>query len=257
MVDGKEKTCIITGDSSRIDRASDRSGKRRRKFCFVILLVSVLIIFVGCGKNGSNKNAEDLKKEQQTADAESAESGNVSSSEKDNLSDSSDKSGNTNKISGVDISFDFIRASGPASNQVAVWVENSDGNVVKTLYVSNFTGKARGYEKRKDALKHWVVEAEPEKMTDQEMDAVSGATPENGTQKLSWDLTDSEGKAVPAGTYRICLEGTLFWGSNVLYSGNIDLLNDQPGEVKLLEDRSDSDNSKNASMIQNVAIIER
>lgn len=224
------------------------------KYWMAIILLSAGILLGGCGKNTvSEKHVAALQGQQVLSD-NSSESDHVSSSVKENLSN---KSGYTKGITGIDISFDFNRVSGPASNQVAVWVEDADENVVRTLYVSDFTGRARGYEKRKDALKHWVADAKPEKMTDQEIDAVSSATPNNGIQKISWDLTDSEGREVPAGTYRICLEGTLFWSSNVLYSGDIDLLNDQPGEVKVQEDRSEADNSKNASMIQDVVITEK
>ena len=35
------------------------------------------------------------------------------------------------------ISIDFNRSSTPASNQYAVWIEDMDGNVVKTLFVTN------------------------------------------------------------------------------------------------------------------------
>jgi hypothetical protein len=37
------------------------------------------------------------------------------------------------------ISFDFVRQSGPASNQHAVWIEDMDGNVVRTLFASRWT----------------------------------------------------------------------------------------------------------------------
>ena len=47
-------------------------------------------------------------------------------------------------ISGVDISFDYKRISGWASNQMALWVEDRSGNAVRTLYVSDFTGARRG-----------------------------------------------------------------------------------------------------------------
>lgn len=40
------------------------------------------------------------------------------------------------------INIDFNRSSTPASNQYAVWIEDMDGNVVKTLFVTNFTSSS-------------------------------------------------------------------------------------------------------------------
>lgn len=35
-------------------------------------------------------------------------------------------------VTGVEINFDFSRMSTPASNQVAVWVEDASGKVIRT-----------------------------------------------------------------------------------------------------------------------------
>ena len=53
------------------------------------------------------------------------------------------------------ISFDYMAQDGYASNQFAVWVENTDGAVVKTLYATRFAAKG-GFEKRPDAIPLWV-----------------------------------------------------------------------------------------------------
>lgn len=68
----------------------------------------------------------------------------------------------------VKISFPYIRQSGIAGNQFAVWVENANGQFIKTLYVTSYTGKG-GYAVRKDCVPTWVRR--------------SGAanTPKNGT----------------------------------------------------------------------------
>ena len=44
----------------------------------------------------------------------------------------------------VTISFDFVRQFGSASNQHAVWIEDSDGNVVRSLFASRWTANG-GY----------------------------------------------------------------------------------------------------------------
>lgn len=160
-------------------------------------------------------------------------------------------------ISGVDISFDYKRISGWASNQMALWVEDRSGNAVRTLYVSDFTGARRGYEKRPDSLKSWAAAAKPRNMTDESIDAVSGATPSDGRQAFFWDLTDDSGAAIPAGTYRICLEGTLRWSSSVMFCSEIDLNAARPGALPVSEKRSEPSNDDGSDMLGNVAMIAR
>lgn len=152
------------------------------------------------------------------------------------------------------VSFDINRMSTMASNQIAVWVENTQGQTVKTLYVSNFTGKNRGYTRRDMSLNHWVKAARPADMTDKELDSVSSATPKTGKQTYTWDLTDSKGNPVPKGIYTIKAEGTLYWTSNVVYSGKIDIANLQKGPVTVTMQRSEPNNKENETMLQNVEI---
>ena len=139
-----------------------------------------------------------------------------------------------------------------ASNQFAVWIEDSDGNVVKTIYATDFTAVKRGYSNREDTLSHWVKAAEPEDMDETEIDAVSGATPQSGHQHFEWDLTDDEGQRVSDGQYSVKLEGTLFWSSNVVYTGFFSAEEAGEGELELLTERSEPDNTDNEKMIRNV-----
>jgi len=120
------------------------------------------------------------------------------------------------------VSFDYERQSGAASNQYAVWIEDLDGNVVRTLYASRWTANG-GYRTRPDSIARWVRRAGLANMTSAEIDAVSGATPRSGTVAYTWDLTDSDGNIVPPGDYVIFVEGTLRWRNFVLYSGSITL----------------------------------
>lgn len=120
----------------------------------------------------------------------------------------------------VSISFDFQKQQGYASNQFAVWVEDLDGNLVKTLYVTKFTAKG-GFEQRPDAIPVWVERAGIAQGG--EVDAVTGATPKSGTVSFVWDLTDESGVRVADGTYRYFVEGTLRWKNHVLFTGEITL----------------------------------
>lgn len=120
----------------------------------------------------------------------------------------------------VFITFDFQKQQGYASNQFAVWVEDVDGNLVKTLYVTKFTAKG-GFEQRPDAIPVWVERAGIAQGG--EIDAVTGATPKSGNVSIVWDLTNESGVRVADGTYRYFVEGTLRWKNHVLFTGEITL----------------------------------
>ena len=116
------------------------------------------------------------------------------------------------------ITFDFERQSGVASNQFAVWIEDMDGGMVRTLYATNFTASG-GYKRRPDSIALWVERAAGKA----DFDAVAGATPQSGPVAYVWDLTYDDGEAVPAGTYRFLVEGTLRWKNYVLCAGEIEV----------------------------------
>ncbi len=119
----------------------------------------------------------------------------------------------------VDIAFDYQRGD-IASSQYAIWVEDAIGRPVRTIFVTRFTA-TRGFSERPDAVPTWVARFNPSQMTSAQIDAVSGATPSNGTLRYTWDVTDEQGKPVPAGTYTVFLEGTLYWSTRVLYSAQV------------------------------------
>jgi hypothetical protein len=104
------------------------------------------------------------------------------------------------------LKFDFNSTSTSASNQYAIWIEDSKGNLVKTLYASDFTVHG-GYRYRPDSLKFWVRKSNLASMSDSKVDAVSGATPRAGQQTYIWDCKDDQGNIVPNGEYNFYLEG--------------------------------------------------
>lgn len=118
----------------------------------------------------------------------------------------------------VTISFDFTRQSGYASNQFAVWIEDMDARHIKTLYATRFTADG-GYKNRPDSIPVWVEKSGLAGM--ENVDAISGATPRSGALTYVWDLTDAKSNAVPTGTYRFFVEGSLRWKNRVLYTGEI------------------------------------
>ena len=155
----------------------------------------------------------------------------------------------------VQISFDYSHMSTIASNQFAIWVEDDAGNLIKTLYVTDFTGARRGYERRDMSLSHWVKAADPARMTDDELDAVSGATPQQGTLTYFWDLTDDSNNPVTDGVHHIFVEGSLYWESSILFSAEIDLNHLESGELSITEERNQPKQAENADMISNVQVI--
>ena len=131
----------------------------------------------------------------------------------------------------LEISFNYTKQAGPGSNQYAVWIENVSGEVVKTLFVTEFTSKgrsrdgskpARGYTYRTSCMPTWVKHIDAENVSDEQMDAFTGATPaSSGVQTFTWDFTDQAGKAVPKGTYRFYVEATYNGPSVVTYTGTV------------------------------------
>ena len=131
----------------------------------------------------------------------------------------------------LEISFNYTKQAGPGSNQYAVWIENASGEVVKTLFVTEFTSKgrsrdgskpARGYTYRTSCMPTWVKHIDAENVSDEQMDAFTGATPaSSGVQTFTWDFTDQTGKAVPKGTYRFYVEATYNGPSVVTYTGTV------------------------------------
>jgi len=88
--------------------------------------------------------------------------------------------------------------------QTAVWIEDAEGDFVKTVYVSGFCGFAK--EKQID-LPQWGKKSEF-----RDVDGVTGASIDRGHHIYVWDLKDYRGKQVKPGEYRVRVE-THFWPS--------------------------------------------
>lgn len=135
------------------------------------------------------------------------------------------------KPGSLELTFQFNRQPGGGSNQYAVWIENDQEQVVKTLFVTEFTAKgrsrddskpARGYTFRTSCVPTWVQHVNAGALTDEQMDAFTGATPaESGVQTFTWDFTDQAGQPVAEGTYHFFLEATYNGASVVTYTGTV------------------------------------
>ena len=122
----------------------------------------------------------------------------------------------------AEISFTYTKINKIASNQFAVWVEDAQGRYVKTLYATRFTA-AGGWKKREQSIPLWVKQSNLAGMNKTQVDAITGPTPKNGTLRYSWDGTDSEGRTVPAGEYKIFVEASLYYENRVLYTAVVRL----------------------------------
>jgi hypothetical protein len=88
--------------------------------------------------------------------------------------------------------------------QTAVWVEDSRGKFVKTLYVSGFSGHAKAVQVD---LPHWALSSEY-----RGCDAVTGASIDLGQHLYTWDMKDLEGKPVELDSCVIRVEAA-WWPS--------------------------------------------
>ena len=168
------------------------------------------------------------------------------------------------KATSVEVSFNYERQDGPGSNQYTVWVENAQGDVVRTLFVTSYTTKGRargdeelvrGYIKRPNCVPTWVKTVKANDLSDEELDVFTGATPQsNGVQTFTWDLKDQKGAAVPTGTYTINVEATLFFESVVLYQAKFST-DDEINKSLTFSETLTKEDENHKGMISNVTGI--
>ena len=166
------------------------------------------------------------------------------------------------KASTLEVSFNYQRQAGPGSNQYAVWIENEKGEFVKTLFVTSYTAKGRarggeqpkrGYIVRPACVPTWVKTSKAEEKTDVQLDAVTGATPQSGVQTFTWDFTDEQGKVVPQGTYKVKVEATLIFDSDIVYTGTFST-KDKLGNIMLTSELTKPD-EQHKDMVTDVKAV--
>ena len=120
------------------------------------------------------------------------------------------------------VTFDYEKQSGHGSNQFAVWIEDADGKLIKTLYATKFTANG-GYKNRPDSIPVWTEKSGLASLQKSEVDAITGATPKAGKLSYDWDCKGADGNAVSPGQYTFMVEGTLRGKNQVLYAGKIEI----------------------------------
>jgi len=102
------------------------------------------------------------------------------------------------------------------SYHTAIWLEDQDGKLVKTLFVSNELSTTQ-YKSGK-VCPDWVQQAGWEKAPKSQVDAVTGPTPEVGAGTLTLDLAKLD---VPEGKYRFRFQVHIAEEYNVLFQGQL------------------------------------
>lgn len=121
----------------------------------------------------------------------------------------------------VEVTFDYRRQGGFATNQFAAWVQDAKGDMVKTLFVTDFTAGRDGWKTRKEAIPQWVETSGIASSPIEKSDAISGATPSSGGMAYKWDCRDASGKPVAPGDYTVVVEGTLRGNNRVVFSAPV------------------------------------
>ena len=121
----------------------------------------------------------------------------------------------------VTITYTLHRIPRIASNQLAVWIEDSEGRFVRTLFATDFMARRQGFRKRPQVCPEWVKAARPDRLSPAEIDAVSGATQKPGWISLTWVCTSADGALVAPGVYLYKVEGNIYYEKRVLWSGRI------------------------------------
>jgi hypothetical protein len=122
----------------------------------------------------------------------------------------------------VTVSYQWTRIQSHGSNQIAVWIEDTKGKLICTLFATRFTATG-GYLKRPVSLSEWSEKSDLKNASKQEVDAVSGATPSSGKQTLTWDCKDKTGKTVADGTYIVRMEANILDTDKMFFTGKIDI----------------------------------
>jgi hypothetical protein len=120
------------------------------------------------------------------------------------------------------ISFNYTHQSTHGSNQFAIWIEDITGKYIKTLFVTEFTGKG-GFKKRETSIPKWVASSKIAKKNLESLDGSVGPTPKNPNVIYTWDCTDENKNKIPEGKYKVFIEGTTKDDNEIIFSGEFEL----------------------------------
>lgn len=123
------------------------------------------------------------------------------------------------KKGNLNISFEVNKKDGiQPSYSTVIWLERPNGELVKTLYVSEYLSLG-GFNDSKTCL-DWSSKVNWAQTPRADADVVTGATPMIG--KRDYEFTFSKGELTP-GRYNYFIEVHLLEEYNELYKGEIDI----------------------------------
>lgn len=153
----------------------------------------------------------------------------------------------------VKIQYNLSNISKLASNQLAVWIEDENGNYVRSIYATKFIATG-GYKERYQAMPEWIKKSNWKNASKTEVDSVSGATQKPGVINLTWDCTDRNGKAIKPGKYFYFVEGNIYWENRVIWKGQVQVGNKK--NQSKAEAQYIPKNAKNqGDLIENVSAV--
>ncbi len=117
----------------------------------------------------------------------------------------------------LEILFNLGMAEGfVPSRQTVIWLEKPDGSFVKTLFVSEYM--AYGGYLVPGICPEWVAVSDWKNVDQEEFDAVTGATPQEGNVKMEIKIPKDQ---LPDGEYLLLMEIHLTENFNLLARGKI------------------------------------
>ncbi|MDR3284224.1 MAG: DUF2271 domain-containing protein [Treponema sp.] len=154
------------------------------------------------------------------------------------------------------LTLDYTRQTGYASNQFALWLEDVKGNFIKTLFVTDYTGKQRGWRTRPQNMPEWQKKSD---IKNRVVDIASGATPKTGTLRFEIPFRDNKNAPLPPGIYRICLEANLRNTNMVRFYADLDLYASNAYDTKIdlipVYSPPEASQSPEAGMVTNVRLV--
>jgi hypothetical protein len=122
----------------------------------------------------------------------------------------------------VIVTYTWTRISTHGSNQIAIWIEDVKGKHLATLFATKFTTQG-GYIKRPVSLSEWTAKFDLKNASKEDVDAITGATPQSGAHTLTWNCKDKSGKTVSPGTYIVRMEANILDPDKMFFRGEIEI----------------------------------
>jgi|WetSurMetagenome_2_1015567.scaffolds.fasta_scaffold02598_4 hypothetical protein len=122
----------------------------------------------------------------------------------------------------VTITYTWSRIQSRGSNQLAIWIEDSKGNHIRTLFATHFTATG-GYKYRPVSLSEWASKFDLKNATGEQVDAISGSTPQAGKQTVVWDGKDQAGRLVTAGKYIVRMEANIHNEDRMFFRAEVNI----------------------------------